>query len=889
LLDGLGAASLARLGLPEPGLPLTGLGCAALGAAALVLLFLALRGVAARLLGAARSARAGRLAAVVLALPVVGYDALAMFGGTRAARIPGRPFLSLGAFLLGLLAVWWLAAALERRIEGIERGQRPAWQGWLGALLLAAVALAVYLANRLVLPHLYSWFHATLSLCLLVAAVLSARFALARPGLRRSPRILVAGLAGVVAAGAAGLVLVGRSHQQLFVAHERTQLIGFAVRLSPVRPPRRMAAPPVVGGSPASAPLPPGPVRREADVVLITVDALRADHVGAYGYSRPTTPNIDALARRGVRFERAYAQAPHTSFSVTSMLTGRYYPTQARLEPGRSTDALPFQLRRYGWKTAAFYPEAVFYVEADKLREFEASHFEFEYVKVEYLDAHARLAQIAEFFEQERPRRVFLWIHFFEPHEPYERWTGHDFGPRDIDRYDSEIAYTDAAIGRVVSYFDKNRPGTIFILTADHGEAFDEHKARYHGTSLYDEQVRVPLIIAVPGSPAQVVAGPVELVDISPTILGLLDIPLPIRMRGTDLGPWLASPPAPAERLGHAFAELEETRMVASVGDKLICQIKESFCAYHDLRTDPGELRNLADDNPARVAALRGELEAWIADQTRFSRLSQGTAGEPPVLERARLGDPAAVDEVAALLSADNPAPLREEAARLLATTLPARPQTAAALRACLPAGSPGLRDWATVALARLGDATAAEKLVPLATAGAATPLRMQAALILAGAGQPAAVPTLVEELGRCKEVSVCRPIVQAMGKLRDRRATSALIGHLAAVMGRRDTVAALGELGDPAAIPALAERLVQDEYVTVRAAAAEALGSLAKSTPAAAGEIRPVLQSALRKEKEPVAQAAVREALERITAGSPSKPRSSANRAHSRRPAQRR
>ena len=543
---------------------------------------------------------------------------------------------------------------------------------------------------------------------------------------------------------------------------------------------------------------------------------------------------------------------------------------------------MPFQLRRYGWKTAAFYPEAVFYVEADKLREFESSQFEFEYLKIEYMDAHARLAQIAEFFAQESPKKVFLWIHFFEPHEPYENWAGHDFGPRDIDRYDSEIAYTDAAIGRLVAYFDRQRPGTIFILTADHGEAFGEHNARYHGSSLYDEQIRVPLIITVPGSPAQVVRGPVELVDVAPTILGLLDIPIPIRMRGTDLGPWLGAASAPPDRLGHAFAELEDTRMVAAPADKLICETKQGFCEYYDLGADPGERENAVDKNPARVAVLRGELEAWFEEQSRFALSSRRDGQGPVALERARLGDPAVVDQVTVLLGADNPPDVREEAAQLLATTLPARAESAPRLKASLSAAEPGVRGWAAVALGRLGEPSAREPLIAIASAGSPSPLRLQAALVLARSGHPAAVPALSEELQRCKELAVCRPIVQALGKLGDRRATPVLIGHLGVVAGRRETVLALADVADPAAVPALVERLAADEYVTVRVAAAEALGRIALAHPASAPGVRRSLQTALSREPESVVRSAAKDALDKLSPGPRSRPRSSADRARS-------
>jgi arylsulfatase A-like enzyme len=864
-LDGALAALLA----PEPGLaalalPLAGAGAGALAGATLVLLLALLRALLIRIPALASPGRATRAAAVVLAAPVVVYDALAMFGGNRAARIPGRSLLSTGLALLGLGLIWLLAGQLWNRIERVQRGERPRRYTALAAGALAASAVAIYLANRFVLPNLYGWFHATLALALLVTGVLAARLGRARAAAPSTRRWLLVALGTAVACAVLGLWGVGRSHGLLFAAHERAQLVGFAVRASPFRPPRRSSA--IVarrGGAEDGPALPEGPRVRDADVLLITVDALRADRVGAYGYPRPVTPNIDRLAARGVRFERAYAQAPHTSFSATSMLTGRYYPTLTRLqgndEAASAEDVLPFHLRRYGWKTAAFYPPAVFYVEADKLRAFERNHFQFEYTKVEYMDAHARISQVAQFFEEEKPARAFLWIHFFEPHEPYDRWQGYDFGQRDPDRYDSEIAYTDAAVGRLLSYFEKNRPGTVVILTADHGEAFDEHNARYHGSSLYDEQIRVPLIIAVPGVPAHVVPGPVEMVDIAPTVLGLLDIPIPVRMRGTDLGPWLRSPPAPAERLGYAFAEFEDTRMVASPFDKLICETKKGFCEYYDLRSDPGERHSRVEQNPARVNLLRGELEAWFAEQTRFALPPRKAAG-PIVLERAQMGDPTVVDQVAALLAVGNPTPVRAEAARLLATTLPARPDIAGALRAAMTDTEVDVRAWAAVALARQGDAEARKQL--RAQVAAEGPVRLPAAMVLAEAGDAAAVVPLGQELALCKEAAVCRPIVEALGRLRDRRATAPLLSHLVAVMGRRETVVALGEIRDPAAVPALVERLTTDEYVTVRAAAAEALGKLG---PLAGEAARTALQSTATRESEPLVLAAARAALERI------------------------
>src|SRR5262249_33705925 len=186
-----------------------------------------------------------------------------------------------------------------------------------------------------------------------------------------------------------------------------------------------------------------------------------SDHVGAYGYARPTTPNIDALAARGTRFARAYAQAPHTSFSVASMLTGKYFPTLARLAPGERHEPLAAVLRNFGWRRPAFSPPAVFFADSKKLKAYADTNFDFEYVKSEYIDANKRVTQVFAYYDDTQPRRSFVWIPFFEPHEPYERHEGFSFGASDIDRYDSEIAYTDAAVGRLITAVRKRRPNTV--------------------------------------------------------------------------------------------------------------------------------------------------------------------------------------------------------------------------------------------------------------------------------------------------------------------------------------------------------------------------------------------------------------------------------------------
>jgi arylsulfatase A-like enzyme/HEAT repeat protein len=874
---GDGGATIATgAGTRSPLLLLVGGAAGALGGLAAAALLLVLAACARRLLRSAdgaREAQALSWAAALLAVPVLWYDAFALFSGAKAARVPGNKVISVVLVALGLATIGWLARSFARLVADLETGRRAPRLGWSWAAAGALGAAAAYWANRHVLPRLYPWFHVTLGIVTLVLAVLAARLVIAG---RRPPVVArLASRAGVAVCASAALLLglaggpsLLGNHVFRFAAFEKTLLAGMLLKQLPLPRPKRVVgrADRVTAADADRSPLPEGPRRPDADVVLITVDALRPDHLGAYGYGRNTTPHLDALAKQSVVFERAYAQAPHTSFSVASMLTGKYYPTIARLAPGDAHDPVTEILQRYNWKTAAFYPPAVFYVDADKLKAYQENNFGFEYVKVEYLDAFERLAQIDAFFEAERPAKAFLWLHLFEPHEPYDTRKGFEYGTTDVDRYDSEVAYADAAIGKIVAYLEAKRPGAIVIVTADHGEEFDEHKGRYHGTTLYEEQIRVPLIVRVPGVTPHRVEGQVELIDIAPTVLGMLDIPIPVRMRGTDLGPWIGHPPAPESRLPPAFAEVEDKRMVVVGHEKLICDLNWGYCAYHDLKVDPGEQKNLADERPERVAALKERLDDWLDDHGRFEpQLLRGLANPeggavPKAIERGRLGDLGAIHDLAVMLRSGEPLPVRREAARLLVTALPPKKMAKEPIFEALTVEDQEVRDWTSVAAVRLGHEGARGRLREIVTTdGAPRDLQIQAGLALADVGDAVGVPVLAASLDRCESVKLCRLVILALGKVKDRRAVPALLKHLGEVQNRREMVDALGEIADPSTTDPLLERLARDEYVPVRAQAAHALGRI-KGERARAG-----LERALTTERERSVLDAIRAALDGI------------------------
>ncbi len=812
---------------------------------------------------------------LVLALPVVVYDAFALFGGTQAARVPGHRFLSVILILVGAATIWVAVTLWGRLLARAEPTDGPGHLPGRSKVLILSCGLALVAgallagwANRHVLPRLYPWFHLSLTLFALLACILAVRLllGLGRRLLGKRSTWLLAAIAAVVLVAGAFVErpILSRSQGLRYFIYEKTQLASLFARLLPT-PKHRPGHASTVAAGEGLPPLTGGPHRPGADIVLITIDALRADHLGCYGYARATTPNIDALAARGVRFEHAYTQAPHTSFSLASVMIGKYYPTLARLASSEKHETMASIFRRYGWKTAAFFPPAVFYIDANKMEAFEASHFDFEYVKYEYLSAEGRLGQIEDFLRAEHPDKLFLWLHLFEPHEPYEKHAGFDFGDADIDRYDSEIAYADSVVGKVVASIERRRPGAVIILAADHGEEFGEHGGRYHGTTLFEEQVHVPLIMVVPGLSPHVVSGPTQLIDIPATIFGLLDFPLPARMRGTNLGPWLATPPAPESRLPPAFAEVEDKRMVVAGSEKLICNVSKDYCSYFDLRGDPREQRDLADRRPDRVAFLRLQLDRWLGEQARYETNLLGAAGGTSQLaraiERGRLGEASAAQALSESLVGNGPVGARREAASLLVTTLPARPETLAALRAAADkSDDERVRDWAAVAALRLGASEMRDRLRALVATPATEatgPLHIHAALALAEKSDRTGTPVLDDALDSCGgDVLLCRRVLLALGALKDARAVAALIAHLGFVQTRRETVEALGAIADPASVPALIGCLEDDAYVPVRVAAATALGRL--------GGVRAMqaLQSAMVHEREEAVRSAVRRAL---------------------------
>lgn len=338
----------------------------------------------------------------------------------------------------------------------------------------------------------------------------------------------------------------------------------------------------------------------QPSIVLISIDALRADHLGAYGYRRKTSPNLDAFAATATRFDWAFTSCPSTRCAIPSMLTGRYFST---LKPTRDVATLAKSLRDAGWQTAAITCCARFGLATNELGGFTLVDGTADSVRMSRAgqsNADVVIDTALEWLAaRDSQKPYFLWVHLYEPHFPYAAPSGPDFGDSDIDRYDTEIAYADAQLARLLAKLD---PNTIVAVTADHGDEFGEHGIRFHARSLYNQVVRIPLIVRAPGGKPRVVDTPVSLVDVMPTLLDLAGVTGPVGMNGVSLAPTIHGEAAPARPI------LVELLPDAQIKRDMAAVIRAPWKAIWDREANAWSVYNLGDrddrDNRADDAVL---------------------------------------------------------------------------------------------------------------------------------------------------------------------------------------------------------------------------------------------------------------------------------------------
>jgi len=810
--------------------------------------------VAARAMSSPRARAALRLGGAL----VLGLTGVGVTGGRHFQSLAMRlPFVAICAGVG--LAVTHLAEPLLARLFASSRG-RPA------ALLAGLGGTAVFwLVDARVLPRLYPAFHAlALALGLASAAVTVLAWRSRSPG--PVPRgELRLGAVGVVLAVAAcvwspfAARRLARADNLRFVLQEHAPLLGRAVRVAAwLAPPAPLDLPDEAASAAAVGEVPRALDWSGQDILLVSVDALRADHVSAYGYGRQTTPNLDALARQGALFDHAYCPTPHTSYSVTSMMTGKAMRPLLSLGLGKDSDTWATYLRRYGYRTAAFYPPAVFYIDAERFTDLERTGLGFEYRWVEFTSAEEKVKEVERYLDRAGPEPLFLWVHMFETHEPYVMHASQPFGgaaPLPVDAYDSEVAYSDAALGELLRVVRARRPKAVVIVTADHGEEFGEHGGHYHGTTCYEEQVHVPLVVAGPGVAAGRVPTVVQTIDLLPTVLSALGIPRPARVRGRDLGTVLAAGGKSRDRDGGldpglAYAETDDHTLVARGDDRLLCARKIAACALYDVADDPMERTDRAAARPGVARELRALGAAIERDQGRYE---VADVLWPDALRRGLQGEADAAEDVAALLD-DASVAIRRKAAQVSFEIASADvlPQ---ARRALERDEDEQVKSWAALALVRMGDAPCdrARALVHAPDRS----WRRAAALAFALRDDPRGKAELAawwREEGPPRpglEMARAKELLEAIARIRDTDAVPALVASLDYPPIRPRVADALGRIGDARARGPLLSFFERERYETARPFEARALlalgarGELLRPLTVFAGLADPMVEAA--------------------------------------------
>ena len=405
---------------------------------------------------------------------------------------------------------------------------------------------------------------------------------------------------------------------------------GTDLSLAGLEPPPDASAKPAGSGAPVEDDRLPA----DANVVLITIDTLRYD-LGYTGYERDYTPNLDKLAERSMVYERAYSLASYTGKSVGPMLTGKYGSETHRnwghfnIFPPEDI-MVAERLQKAGIRTVSVHGHRYFGKYSNLDRGFdvvdmsaappEGTSWETDKEVTSGAITDAAIAQLGKIDEGQR---FFLWAHYLDPHADYKKHEGvPDFGNSARALYDADVAYTDQQIGRLLDELQKkpyaNR--THIIVTSDHGEAFGENNMWRHGVELWEVLVRVPLIVHVPGLAPRRIAVRRSLIDLVPTILELMKVPMPSGegddfLSGQSWVPdWFGEPQARPILIDMPAGPYNGARRAFIKGDlKLILLRGGQKKELYDLAKDPGETQNVwsirKEEIEAHYALMKRKLK----------------------------------------------------------------------------------------------------------------------------------------------------------------------------------------------------------------------------------------------------------------------------------------
>jgi len=392
------------------------------------------------------------------------------------------------------------------------------------------------------------------------------------------------------------------------------------------------------------------------NLLLVTIDTLRPDHLHCYGYDQIQTPSIDSLASDGIRFEQAYTPIPITLPAHTVMLTGTY-PMMSGMHDFSGNNLNPEQatlatvLRARGYDTGAVIAAAVLdrRFGLNHGFDFYYDHFNFSRLAESNLDFMERPAnevvdQALKWLAKPRQRPFFLWVHLYDPHHPY-----HPPAPFNetykANLYDGEIAFADTQLGRLLGYLKQRRiyNQTVIALAGDHGEGLGEHGEKTHGFFIYNTTLHVPLILKPSAGMKftnRVVKKDISLLDLMPTLLGVLNAAIPPKVQGKNLsamvlrGSEMETSPLYSEtylpRIHFNWSELRGL----STGNYHFIDAPQP--ELFDRTKDPGELHNLYAEKDAVGTEIRSQLTSTVRRFTAEHEMAQKSTLDPQLADRLR-------------------------------------------------------------------------------------------------------------------------------------------------------------------------------------------------------------------------------------------------------------
>jgi arylsulfatase A-like enzyme/Tfp pilus assembly protein PilF len=396
---------------------------------------------------------------------------------------------------------------------------------------------------------------------------------------------------------------------------------------------------------------------RDANVLLITVDTTRADHLSCFGSHGARTPHLDSLAARGVLFTHATAQVPLTLPSHACIMTGSYPPVHKLRDMGgfvldKSHPTIASIMEAAGFSTAAFVGSRVLAKHFGLSQGFDTYDDDMGAEKEEgrlpgaFPERRAGVVtdRALDWLKQNGPRKFFLWAHYYDPHQPYDppEPYKHEYAK---SPYDGEIAYMDEQVGRLLAGLEQLAltPHTLVIVMGDHGESLGEHGEATHGIFLYDATLHVPLIVAGPEIPSgKVIGDQVRSIDLHPTVMEFLNLHPSSEAQGVSLWPLIRQ--GTRVRSNYSYGETlyprtymrwSELRAMRTDGWKLILAPHPEL---YNLQRDPGELQNLVANYPAEADQLQKKIWEAVGTQSKTEKVTSAPVDEQTRQELESLG-----------------------------------------------------------------------------------------------------------------------------------------------------------------------------------------------------------------------------------------------------------